>query len=331
MSFSSDARNEVLKINIENDCCAIAFLSAIIKCSGQINISENGHKVVEVFTELKNLYSKVNEIIKQYYGEECEFALIEDSNASKNNKFKITLPYDITDRILVDLGILQLDGSDRVVNNGISDFIVADECCKRAYIMGAFISSATSNIVIKRYSNEEKKNSGYHLEFVLGFDSLAFDLIKLLEYFEIHAKTTLRKGVRLVYIKDYQQICDTLALVGASKAVLELQNEATIRDLRNSVNRQNNCLNANLTKTINASVKQLNAIKVIQENMGIEALDENLSELCLIRLANPDESLDNLTKLCSKPVTKSGINHRFSKIIAIADKIQKDKLKIQMW
>ena len=327
MSFASNAKNEVLKVNIENDCCAIAFLSAVIKCGGQINF--NGKKkVIEVFTELKDLFDKVNSIIKQYYGLECELESVEELN--KNLRYKIILPFDLTDRILVDLGIISVVDGARVINNGISDFIVADECCKKAYIMGAFVSSSTSNIIIKDFASRKKNNSGYHLEFIFSFDNLAEDFIKLLEHFGIHAKTTMRKNVRLVYIKDYQQICDTLALVGASKAVLDLQNEAIIRDLRNNVNRQTNCMNANLSKTISASVKQLNAIKVIQENIGIESLDENLAELCCIRLANPDESLEVLRKLCSKPVTKSGINHRFEKIIKIADKIQKDKLKIQI-
>jgi DNA-binding protein WhiA len=131
-----------------------------------------------------------------------------------------------------------------------------------------------------------------------------------------------------VYIKEYQLICDTLALVGANKAVLDLQNEAAIRELRNNVNRQNNCLNANLNKTVNASVKQLNAIKVIQENVGLESLNENLMELALLRLANPDASLEELRSLCSEKLTKSGINHRFTRIIKMAEDINKSKLRI---
>ena len=331
MSFASNAKSEVLKIELENDCCSIAFLSAIIKCCGQINFGQNGKKVVELLTEQKDLLDKVSAIVLQYYGKESSIEKIEDFNASKSDRYKLLFPSEITDMLLIDLGIVKMEDGNMLVNNGISDFIIADDCCKKAYVMGAFVSCSTSNIVIRDFDKRKKNNSGYHLEFIFNFDTLAEDFIKLLKHFEINAKTTLRKGVRLVYIKDYQQICDTLALVGASKAVLDLQNEAVIRDLRNNVNRQTNCMNANMTKTINASVKQLNAIKIIQENIGIESLDETLAELCCIRLANPDESLDTLTKLCSKPVTKSGLNHRFEKIIAIANKIQKDNLKIQTW
>ena len=330
MSFASNAKSEVLKVVLENDCCSMAFLSAIIKCCGQINFGQNGKKV-ELLTEQKDLLEKVRSIVFQYYGKESKIEKIEDFNASKSDRFKLILPSEITDMLLIDLGIVRMEDGSMLINNGISEFIIADDCCKKAYVMGAFVSCSTSNIVIRDFDKRKKNNSGYHLEFIFSFDALAEDFIKLLKHFDINAKTTLRKGVRLVYIKDYQQICDTLALVGASKAVLDLQNEAVIRDLRNNVNRQTNCLNANMTKTINASVKQLNAIKIIQENIGIESLDETLAELCCIRLANPDESLDTLTKLCSNPVTKSGLNHRFEKIIAIANKIQKDNLKIQTW
>jgi len=109
---------------------------------------------------------------------------------------------------------------------------------------------------------------------------------------------------------------------------MDLQNEAAIRELRNNVNRQNNCLNANLNKTVNAAVKQLNAIKIIQENMGLESLNENLMELALLRLANPEASLEELRALCTEKLTKSGINHRFTKIIKMADEINKSRFKI---
>jgi DNA-binding protein WhiA len=328
MSFATDAKSEVLKQTIDNDCCSIAFLSAIIKCSGELSISSN-HKIeVEIFTELEDLYDKVKVIIEQYYGKECNIKLMEDTNISKANRYKITLPSDITDQLLKDLGIMNINDEGLLtIENGISDFIIMDDCCKRSYIKGAFVSCATSNIIIKNYDND-KSNSGYHLEFVFNFEKIAEDFIGLLENFGIHAKITTRKNTPIVYIKEYQLICDTLALVGANKAVMSLQNEAAIRELRNNVNRQNNCLNANLNKTVNAAVKQLNAIKIIQENRGLESLDENLMELALLRLANPESSLEELRALCTEKLTKSGINHRFTKLIKVADEIKQSKFKI---
>ena len=253
--------------------------------------------------------------------------MMENTNISRSSRYKISLPADITDQLLKDLGIMSINEEGMLtIENGISDFIIMDDCCKRSYVKGAFVACATSNIVIKNYNND--RGSGYHLEFVFNFEKIAEDFVNLLKNFDIQAKITIRKNTPIVYIKEYQLICDTLALVGANKAVLDLQNEAAIRELRNNVNRQNNCLNANLNKTVNASVKQLNAIKNIQENIGLESLNENLMELALLRLANPEASLEELKKLCTEPLTKSGINHRFSKIIEISDKITKDKFKI---
>lgn len=326
MSFAYKAKLEVLKQTIDNDCCAIAFLSAIIKCSGQLNISD-GHPIVEIFTEIEELYDKVNAIVKQYYGKECTLDIADESIIAKSTRYRITLPDGITEQLLVDLGIMSLgiDGY-KEINNGITPFIIQDDHCKISYIKGAFVSCATSNIIIKNYNNETKNNSGYHLEFVFNFENLADDFVKLLQEFDIPAKVTMRKNSPIVYIKEYQIICDTLALVGAYKSVLELQNEAAIRELRNNVNRQTNCINANLNKTVQASVKQLEAIKVIQQTIGLENLDDDLNELCLIRLANPDETLEKLAELyTAKHITKSGINHKLAKVIKIAEDIKNNK------
>ena len=328
MSFASDAKLEVLSQNIDNDCCSIAFLSALIKSSGQLNIKNKGISV-EIYTEIKGVYDKIKLIIEQYYGRECKLEMIDETNISKVPRYKITLPYEITDQLLKDLGVMSINEEGLLaLENGISNFVITDDCCKKSYVKGAFIGCATSNIVLKSYDNKSKNNSGYHLEFVFNFEKLAQDFVELLKEFDITAKITIRKNLPIVYIKEYQLICDTLALVGAYKSVLALQNEAAIRELRNNVNRQTNCMNANINRMVKASVKQVNAIQVIQDNVGLESLDEGLMELCLLRIANPDESLDNLRKLLTTPLTKSGINHRFNKIIKYADEITKSKFKI---
>ena len=327
MSFAVDAKREVLKSQIKNDCCSLAFLSALIKGSGQLTLTKGKHQI-NIYTEIEDLFDVVNAIVKQYYAEECVLCLEEENLGFKIVKYKICIPETVSERILFDCGILKLDDKNNVTFvNGIESFIVESECCKSAYIKGAFLACATSNIVIKSYDNESKNNSGYHLEFVFNFEQTAFDFLEVLNNFNIKAKTTVRKNNPLVYIKEYQVICDLLALIGANKAVLELQNEAAIRDLRNNVNRQTNCFNANLNKMVKASVKQLNAINLIKNTVGLEILDENLQELCLIRLANPDEPLEKLRQLYSDPVSKSGINHRFNKILKIASDIERNLSK----
>ena len=125
-----------------------------------------------------------------------------------------------------------------------------------------------------------------------------------------------------MYLKDASQVSDLLALVGAYNSVLELQNELAVRELRNKVNRQTNCLNANISKTVEASLKQLDAINVIENTIGLDSLPSDLQEVALLRLANTEESLDELLKLSKIKLTKSGLNHRFRKIIKLAKELE---------
>ena len=113
-----------------------------------------------------------------------------------------------------------------------------------------------------------------------------------------------------------------LALMGASNAVLSLQNEIITRQVRNKVNRQNNCFTSNYTKTLNASFKQLEAIKLLDKHYGLYNLPEDIQQVALLRLANTEESLEELLKLSKIPMTKSALNHKFQKIIKIAEKLK---------
>ena len=324
MSFAQKAKQEVIKSEIEGDANAFAFLSGIIKGAGVIR-DKGVNSTVEIYTDLEFLFDVVYGIVKQYYGGETTVETISDYMALKIIRYKIVIPSDITATLLKDISITEMDMHGNVVaSTGIDHHIIPDLETKQSYIKGIFVATATSNIVIKNYENISKNTSGYHLEFVFNSEVLASDFEKLLLEFAIASKLTSRKSVPILYIKEYQLICDALALVGANKAVLSLQNEAAIRDVRNNVNRQLNCFNANLTKTVNSSIKQLAAIEVIQNTIGLEALDESLRELAILRIANPEESLVTLRELYSGDISKSGINHRFDKILKIAEKLRQD-------
>ena len=110
-----------------------------------------------------------------------------------------------------------------------------------------------------------------------------------------------------------------MALVGANECVLELSDEMAKRDLRNTVNRQVNCINANINKTVEASLKQISAINYINKKIGLESLPDDLQEVAILRLANPQESMEELLKLSTIKLTKSGLNHRFRRILKIAE------------
>ena len=146
------------------------------------------------------------------------------------------------------------------------------------------------------------------------------DVVTMNARFEcIEDGAVLIKGKR---IEAVGKTSDLLALVGANQSVLNLSNELVTRELRNKVNRQVNCINANINKTVEASLKQVEAINTIISTVGLESLPEDLQEVAVLRLANPEESLEELLKLSTIKLTRSGLNHRFRKILKIAKELE---------
>ena len=126
----------------------------------------------------------------------------------------------------------------------------------------------------------------------------------------------------MLYIKEAELIKDFLALLGADNSVMALSNEMIIREKRNQINREVNCINANISKTVDASMRQIEAINVIISTIGIESLDDQLQEVAFLRMANPEESLDGLLSLSTLQLSKSGLNHRLNKLIKIAKELK---------
>ena len=160
------------------------------------------------------------------------------------------------------------------------------------------------------------------MEFVSTRHQFLLDLSSILAEYNIIGKIFERRNSYVFYIKDVNTIQDMLALVGANKAVMDLSNEIIARELRNKVNRQVNCINANINKTVEASLKQVSAINTIINTIGLESLSDDLQEVAVLRLANQEESLDELLKLSTIKLTRSGLNHRFRKLIKIASTLE---------
>lgn len=197
----------------------------------------------------------------------------------------------------------------------IEEYIFKDEDIKRAYIRGAFIGGGS-------ISNPEKT---YHLEFVTHSEEYAKDLSNLINTFSLNSKVIQRKNSFIVYIKEGEQIVDLLNVIGAHSSLLEIENIRIMKEMRNNVNRLVNCETANLSKTVNAAVRQVESIKLIQSQIGLQRLPDNLREIAELRLNYPDESLKELGEMLDPPVGKSGINHRLRKIEKIAEELRTSK------
>lgn len=327
MSFAHEVKLEVLETSIKNECCKLAFLSAVIHSCGEL--TKSGKEFfLELKTDIEKIYNEVNDCLKTLYGEYAEVKLDEDANINKSVRYVISLPRNITNQILFDCGIAKFSvNNEFTLIQGIDEHIIENECCAKSYIKGVFATASTSNIILNEANTEERTFSGYHWEFVFTSETFADDFSNLLFAHGITNKKSKRKNLYVLYIKEAEVVSDLFAIVGAYKGLLRLQNEIALREVRNNINRQNNCMNANITKTVNASLKQICAINKIEQTIGFEKLPKNLRELCLVRLANPEESLDNLTKLLSTTITKSGINHQFRRIIKIANNIDDNLIK----
>lgn len=319
MSFSSDAKQEVVKTDLpENKCCAISELSALFRTCGELGL-KNGKYTIEIVTEISDLFARVNGLIKKVYENFGELELIREEKQNNTIKYHIVFPEEYTNQILLDCYIMRPSGE---FYTGIASASLENECCKKSFIKGVFLGCASANIVIKDMHDLKKHTGGYHLEFVFSSSNLAGDFAHILSEYGILAKVMQRKKFWVTYIKEAELVSDVLAFVGANNAVMILQNEFAVREVRNKLNRQLNCMNSNLEKMVEASLKQIEAIELIRDTVGLESLPPTLYELCLLRLANPEENYESLSKLMTEPLTKSGVNHRLRKIISIAEKLK---------
>lgn len=182
----------------------------------------------------------------------------------------------------------------------------------KAIARGAFLGGGSLN-------NPQNK---YHLEILFGTKVNAMYIKDLLKQFNIETKILERKNSYSIYIKEAEEISKLLALLGANKAVLNFEEIRVVRDTRNNINRLVNCETANLNKTINAAVAQIEAIKLLKKKKKFDELPDNLKEIAEVRLQNPDVSLVELGKMLENPIGKSGVNHRLKKIIEIAEELK---------
>ena len=193
--------------------------------------------------------------------------------------------------------------------------ILNKDCCKRAYLRGAFLAAGFVN----------DPNKGYHFE-ILSDD---LEKTKLLTYlfslFNIIPKHSVRKKYNVTYVKESESIADVLSVMGAHKCMMELANARIVKDVRNSVNRRNNCDMANISKAVNAASKQIEDILLIDELVGLDALPEGLKEMAEVRMEHPESSFSELGTFLDPQVGKSGVNHRLRKISEYAEDLRNER------
>src|SRR5699024_1840333 len=307
MSFSSDVKKELIRTEYENNCPK-AELAAIIRMNGLISTNDD-ETSLDIQTESAAIARRIFTLLKQVFTGPVELLVRKKMRLKKNNIYIVRVKEEADDL----LTILEIEHeNDGFEQTNLLTILKTDEC-RRAYLRGSFVARGSIN---------NPETSSYHMEiFNLDQDHNQI-LCELLNMYELRARELQRRNGYIVYLKEANKIADFLRITGANKALFQFEDARIVRDMRNSVNRIVNCETANLNKTISASVRQVENIKLIESTVGLDYLPERLQEIAKVRLAYPEVTLQELGKLIpSGELSKSGVNHRLKKIEEIAQSL----------
>lgn len=298
MSFSSDVKEELCSCITDRDKKYACLYGMLLFCKqfdpSQITFQTEHEQVAELFCTLADDVLNKQSVVSA--------AVTEKKKKSAVYTLNIENKYDrsaLLARYKISSGqALRRIQRDNIDINGLAGFLA-----------GAYL--ACGSMI--------NPNKEYHLEFVTPYYNLSRDLQKLLTELTIRTKILERKGVQVVYLKGSEDIEDLMTFMGAQTASLEIMNIKILKDVRNKANRIANCDTANIEKTVEASVRQIEDIEQIQRAQGFEALSDELREIAEIRLEYPELSLRELGQMLSKPIGRSGVNHRLKKLSVIAE------------
>lgn len=313
MSFSVDTKNEMAHIQVKKKCCSFAELTALIKMDGTIQISGEHRVSLQVTTENAAVARRIFSFLKNLFNIHTEIMIQKKNRLKKNNIYLIRINDSSHVRfILSELGIMDQDN--RFVE-GIPSKIITKECCRRAYLRGVFLGGGSVN-------NPE---GTYHLEILTNNQRHSEDISDLMMQYNLSPRINPRKHWFVVYLKGSEEIIELLNIMGAHSALLNFENIRIYKDMRNQVNRLVNCETANLSKTVDAAMRQIENINLIASVIGMDNIPKTLRDVAEARLEYPDVSLKELGELMDPKVSKSGINHRMRKLERISEEIRDHK------
>ena len=299
-SFSAEVKAEAMTVE-NRPCCEAAQNAALLQFSREFSptrlslLTENG-AVADAYAKAVRFFSGYTPEITQTEG--------------GNHKI------EIVDRRIAQAVVEEVSGADAGGKKRIRFEALREQCCRMSFLRGAFLVCGT-------VTDPEKE---YHLEFSCPSKGLAEDLSGLIAGFGLSPKTINRNGAWIVYLKNSEEIEDILSAIGATEHSLLLMHAKVVKDIRNTVNRKVNFENANMGRSVRAAGRQYEAICLLQKTRGLDSLPENLRAIAQLRLENREAAAGEIAKMLS--LTISGANHRFQRLLALADE-EKRKLEKQ--
>ena len=313
MSFSIKVKNELANHISNATHCRIAELAALISMCGSVIIDENNNYKIRVKTETQPTAEKIKKLLWKTFKVDVDISTRENAYSKVGRTY--TLLVGDHQQALKILQATKLINENNEIGENFSitnNIVIMKDCCKRAFIRGAFMAAGSIS----------DPNKSYHFEIKCNSEKKAKQLIELLENYNIDGKMVARKGGYVVYIKEGEGIVDVLNVMEAHVSLMEMENVRILKGMSNYYNRQVNCETANIKKTVATSVRQIDDIDFIIQNKGIDYLPEKLQDITWVRKENPDASLQELGEMLDPPLGKSGVNHRLRKICQIAQELR---------
>lgn len=308
MSFASEIKKELTAIEVDS-CCMSAELAALARMNGVISVSKHEY-MLDVQTENAAIARRIYTLIKTLYKLPVELLVRKKMKLKKNNVYIVRIKKGARE-LLAKLNII---GENHIFNRTIAEKYFKKECCKKAYLRGAFLAGGSIN---------NPETSSYHLEIFNAYHEHNTALCALLNDFDLGGRELERKNGYIAYLKEAEKITEFLSIIGAHNALFKFEDVRIVRDMRNSVNRLVNCETANLNKTIGAAFRQIENIQLIETELGLDALPQKLREIAILRVRHQEISLKELGELVpSGKISKSGVNHRLKKIDEFAEKLK---------
>jgi len=313
MSFATETKNELARIEPGKKCCMLAEIAGFIRVSGSLRLVGNGKFKIIITMDNPAIARHYKKLIKDYFGINSELQIENGTPLKKGHIYVLAIgPENLSEQILRETGILLVREGNNYISDGIYEGIIKTKCCKKAYLRGIFMGSGTIN-------DPEK---GYHLEIVCNSMNLANDLKKMINTFvDLSVKIVERKKSYVVYMKNSNYISDTLTLMGAHTQLLNYENVRIKKEIMNNTVRITNCDSANTDRILDASERHIACIKKIDKTVGILKLPEKLRVVANLRIENPEASLSQLGEMMQPPLKKSGVNNRLKKIEDYSNKL----------
>ncbi len=306
MSFSAEIKNSIVRTVSKYSKRIEKIVVGVLQSSAVLKKADNGDLSIYLSSEnaaLVKLLKVYSDNLPNYHG----ICRLQKAKKGKT-RMRYSLIFTKAEDFLQNHGIEIIDNN---ISFKIPNKINQKTQRKKDYVAGFFLGAGSIS----------DPNKSYHLEFLCKKQAQAEQLIKLLEDLEIKAKYIQRNALWLVYIKDSEIIADLLSVIGADSERFRFEDAKIIKDLRNRVNRQVNCDTANLDKIADVCSRQITAIRLIDEKIGLDNLTPKLREAAEIRIKEPELSLGELGKMLNPPLGKSGVNHRLKRIEKIANSL----------